>query len=71
MLQVENKEGKKYLVMSSRAYRSLTPEQIGKINTYNEILHSDLHTIETNGGGSARCMMAEIFLEEKLTTNNQ
>jgi hypothetical protein len=65
MLQVENKEGRKYLVMSSRAYHSLTPEQIGKITTYNEILHSDLHTIETNGGGSARCMMAEVFLEEK------
>jgi hypothetical protein len=66
MLQVENKEGKKYLVMSSRAYHSLAPEQINKIHTYNEILHSDLHTIETNGGGSARCMMAEIFLKEKL-----
>jgi hypothetical protein len=66
MLQVENKEGGKYLVMSSRAYHSLTPEQIDKINTYNEIIHSDLNTIETNGGGSARCMMAEIFLKEKL-----
>jgi hypothetical protein len=65
MLQVENKEGKKYLVMSSRAYHSLTPEQIGKITTYNEILHSNLHTIETNGGGSARCMMAEIFLQQR------
>jgi hypothetical protein len=66
MLQVENKEGKKYLVMSSRAYHSLTPEQIRKIHNYNEIIHSDLHTIETNGGGSARCMMAEIFLKERL-----
>jgi hypothetical protein len=65
MLQVENKEGKKYLVMSSRAYHSLTPEQIAKINIYNEILHSDLHTIENNGGGSARCMMAEIFLQQR------
>jgi hypothetical protein len=65
MLQVENKEGKKYLVMSSRAYHSLTPEQISKIHTYNEIIHSNLHTIETNGGGSARCMMAEIFLQQR------
>lgn len=63
MLQVENKDGKKYLVMSSRAFHSLTPEQAKKINQYNEILHSDLSTIETNGGGSARCMMAEIFLQ--------
>ena len=63
MLQVENKDDKKYLVMSSRAFHSLTPEQVKKINQYNEILHSDLSTIETNGGGSARCMMAEIFLQ--------
>ncbi|MFN9115436.1 MAG: arginine deiminase-related protein, partial [Bacteroidota bacterium] len=65
MLQVENKDGKKYLVMSSRAYHSLTHEQVKKINQYNEILHSDLSTIETNGGGSARCMMAEIFLQQR------
>jgi hypothetical protein len=65
MLQIENKDGKKYLVMSSRAYHSLTHEQVKKINQYNEILHSDLSTIETNGGGSARCMMAEIFLQQR------
>jgi hypothetical protein len=52
--------------MSSRAFHSLTNEQVKKINQYNEILHSDLSTIETNGGGSARCMMAEVFLEERL-----
>jgi len=65
MLQVENKAGEKILVMSSSAYRSLTPEQINKLESYNSILHSDLTTIETNGGGSARCMMAEIFLHRK------
>jgi hypothetical protein len=65
MLQVENNSGKKFLVMSSQAYRSLTIDQISKINKYNSILHSSLDTIERNGGGSARCMMAEIFLPEK------
>ncbi len=65
MLQVENNAGKNFLVMSSQAYRSLTIEQVSKINKYNSILHSSLDTIERNGGGSARCMIAEIFLPLK------
>jgi len=65
MLQVENKNGEKILVMSSQAYHALTSEQVKLLETYNRILHADLTTIETNGGGSARCMMAEIFLPEK------
>jgi hypothetical protein len=64
MLQVHNNEGEVFLVMSSQAYSSLTTEQINKLETYNQILHSDISTIEQNGGGSARCMMAEIFLSE-------
>lgn len=65
MLQVQNTSGERYLVMSSQAYNSLTAEQIKRIEHYNPILHSDITTIETNGGGSARCMMAEVFLSEK------
>ena len=65
MLQVQNSEGKKFLVMSQSAYQSLTPEQISNIEKYSEIIYSDLETIETNGGGSARCMLAEVFLEKK------
>jgi hypothetical protein len=65
MLQVQNKNGEKLLVMSSQAYQSLTPEQIQQLNSYNRIVHAPLTTIETNGGGSARCMMAEIFLRPK------
>lgn len=64
MLQVTNKQGKDFLVMSSSAYNALTNEQIAAIEKYNSILHSGLTTIETNGGGSARCMMAEVFLPE-------
>lgn len=63
MLQVSNEGGKKFLVMSSAAYNSLTQKQISDINNYNEIIHIPLNTIEFNGGGSARCMIAEIFLD--------
>lgn len=65
MLQVQNNEGTKFLVMSSQAFHSLTPEQVKELELYNPIIHSDLTTIETNGGGSARCMMAEVFLPVK------
>ena len=65
MLQVQNSDGKKFLVMSQSAYQSLTQEQISNIEKYSEIIYSDLETIETNGGGSARCMLAEVFLEKK------
>ncbi len=65
MLQVQNKEGKPYLVMSSQAFQSLTADQVSRIEAYNPILRSDIKTIETNGGGSARCMMAEVFLPLK------
>ena len=61
MLQLENRQGEKLLVMSSRAYASLTAAQISQLQQYNRILHSSLATIESNGGGSARCMIAEIF----------
>ncbi|MFY9465205.1 MAG: arginine deiminase-related protein, partial [Sediminibacterium sp.] len=65
MLQVHNRKGEKMLVMSSQAYRSLTTGQLNAIEQFNPLLHSDITTIETNGGGSARCMMAEIFLPLK------
>ncbi len=61
MLQVKNTEGLSYLVMSSQAFYSLRKDQIQEIESYTNILHSDLRTIETYGGGSARCMIAEVF----------
>lgn len=63
MLQVHDKAGEKILVMSSQAYHSLLPDQIKKLESYNRLLHAPLTTIETNGGGSARCMMAEVFIK--------
>lgn len=65
MLQVKNKSGEKLLVMSSQAFSSLTDDQKQKLNSFNRIVHSPLEIIETNGGGSARCMLAEVFLKEK------
>ena len=63
MLQVKNSLGEKLLVMSTQAYESLEDDQIKKLSKYNKIIHSKLNTIETNGGGSARCMLAEIHLQ--------
>lgn len=65
MLQVYNERGEPFLVMSSQAWGSLTAAQQLQLHGYNRILHAPIHTIETNGGGSARCMMAEIFLPLK------
>ncbi|NBC57983.1 MAG: amidinotransferase [Bacteroidetes bacterium] len=61
MLEVQNQKGEKFLVMSTQAYESLDSSQIQIIEEHLKILHSPLNTIETLGGGSARCMMAEIF----------
>lgn len=62
MLQVLGAEDEPLLVMSTQAYNSLTPEQIASIEKNCPFVHSSLETIETCGGGSARCMMAEVFL---------
>jgi hypothetical protein len=48
--------------MSKAAHESLTQSQLAKINNHCKIISSSLETIETCGGGSARCMMAEVFL---------
>ncbi|MEO6347767.1 MAG: arginine deiminase-related protein, partial [Aquaticitalea sp.] len=62
MLQVRGTDEKRFLVMSKAAHSSLNSLQISKLSMHCAILYSDLETIETCGGGSARCMMAEVFL---------
>lgn len=62
MLQVKNADGKTFLVMSEQAFKSLTPAQVAAIEAHTNILHAPLYTIEQYGGGSARCMLAEVFL---------
>jgi len=61
MLQVENSAGKQFLVMSQTAYNSLNKKQIDRLSLYNDFIIVDIPTIERVGGGSARCMMAEVF----------
>ena len=65
MLEVVGADDRRYLVMSNAAYKSLTKKQIAQIEEHVTILSSSLDTIEACGGGSARCMMAEIFLPKE------
>ena len=62
VLMLQNENRKKFLVMSERAFQNFTSEQKSRISKYAEIVYSSLDTIETIGGGSARCMLAENFL---------
>jgi hypothetical protein len=62
MLEVKGADDRRYLVMSAAAHQSLTKKQITELEEHVTILSSSLDTIEACGGGSARCMMAEIFL---------
>ena len=65
-LQLQNGfNGEKILAMSKQAYKSLRGEQIERLSKYNKIVSADVDIIELNGGGSVRCMIAEIFLPIK------
>ena len=66
MLQILGENEERYIVMSSSAYNSLTKQQLKQLEKHGQILHSSLDTIEACGGGSARCMMAEIFLPQSV-----
>lgn len=65
MLQVESKEEKLYTILSQQAFESLTDDQKLQFTRYTQLLPVNIPTIETVGGGSVRCMMAEIFLAKK------
>jgi hypothetical protein len=64
MLEVVGANERRYLVMSESARQSLTKKQIAQLEEHLTILSANLDTIEACGGGSARCMMAEIFLPQ-------
>ena len=61
MLEVKNKEGKRFLIMSQTAFNCLNEEQKNYLGKECTILHPKIEFVEVNGGGSARCMMAELF----------
>ncbi len=60
-LGLKNNSGDRFIVMSTQAYQAFTEKQKNRMIRYATILHSGLSTIETLGGGSARCMIAELF----------
>ena len=64
VLEVENTKGQSHLIMSEKAYQSLEAPQIQSISKSSKIISIPLDTIEKYGGGSARCMIAEIFLQK-------
>ena len=66
MLQILDRNNDSLLIMSESAYKVLTSAQKNIINKYAKIVFSSLNTIETYGGGSARCMMAEVFLPKAI-----
>ncbi|MDB5143934.1 MAG: amidinotransferase [Mucilaginibacter sp.] len=66
MLELKNKAGENLLVMSQNAYRSLNEDQKTTLQKYCKLLYADINTIENNGGGSARCMIAEVHLPHDL-----
>lgn len=65
MLEVKNKKGENFLVMSQRAFDALTTEQKEKLSVFSKLLPIAVPTIEKVEGGSVRCMMTEIFLEKR------
>ena len=60
-IQLINSDQSPILIMSSRAFNSITKSQLKRIESHTDLIYSDIKTIEDNGGGSARCMIAEIF----------
>lgn len=62
MLELKNKAGESLLVMSENAYQSLNEDQKICLEKHCKLIHADIKTIENNGGGSARCMIAEVHL---------
>ena len=61
VLQLGSKEGKSMIVMSKTAHNAFTQENRNTLSKYGELIIADIPTIEQVGGGSARCMMAEVF----------
>jgi hypothetical protein len=62
MLEVKNQVGENLIVMSQNAYQALDEEQKATLKKYGKLVYANINTIETNGGGSARCMIAEVHL---------
>ena len=66
MLEVKNDKGETLIVMSKSAHDSLADQQKATLKKYGKLVYADIYTIESIGGGSARCMMAEVHLPVSL-----
>ena len=66
MLEVQNQTGESLIVMSKSAWDSLNYEQRAIFSSFSKPIYTDISTIENNGGGSARCMIAEVHLPHNL-----
>ena len=64
VLELKNKDNEAILIMSETAKKAFTEKQLNDISSLAKIVSIPLNTIEKYGGGSARCMMAEVFLEK-------
>jgi len=62
LLEVKSKTGETLIVMSQTAFQSLNEQQKAALSKYGKLVYADINTIEKVGGGSARCMMAEVHL---------
>ncbi|ENM5761325.1 amidinotransferase [Vibrio mimicus] len=65
ILQLETRDGQKVIAMSQSAYEAFTPAQLNQLATHGKLLPFSVPTIETIGGGSVRCMLAELFLPKQ------
>jgi hypothetical protein len=62
VLEVKGSDDRKLLVMSGSAYNAFTEEQKkDMLEHVDKLIHCDIPTIEEIGGGSIRCMMAELY----------
>lgn len=62
MLEIRNNKGESLIAMSQNAFNALDEDQRTALQKFGKLIYADINTIETNGGGSARCMMAEVHL---------
>ncbi len=67
MIQLKNQQGESFILMSKQAYHSLDPVQIDRLKSHGKLLPCAVPTIESIGGGSVRCMVAEIFPPHRLS----
>ncbi len=65
VLELQNNQKQPVYAMSTRAWHAFTPQQQQQLQAYAQLAIAPLNTIETLGGGGARCMIAEIFLEKR------